>query len=144
MDAGSAGGERANFRFSATPTLDQMRCELVEFARDRNWGQFHTARNLMLAMVGEVGELAELFQWRSEDRCLPSSWTPAERLCLENELSDVFIYLLQLSNACRVDLPTAVRAKIAANAVKYPRPTTTGSGSRECLVRETPDGEERR
>jgi dCTP diphosphatase len=78
-------------------------------------------------MVGETGELAELFQWRPDTDCtvgLPQ-WTPPDREALEFELADVLLYLLQLSDACAVDLVPAAQRKMALNAIKYP---ADGSG----------------
>jgi NTP pyrophosphatase (non-canonical NTP hydrolase) len=78
-------------------------------------------------MVGETGELAELFQWRGDGDCavgLPS-WTQPERQALRDELADVLLYLVQLSTACGVDLVSAAQRKMALNALKYP---VDGSG----------------
>jgi NTP pyrophosphatase (non-canonical NTP hydrolase) len=86
-----------SFGFSEQPTLEGIRQRLEEFARERDWNQFHTPRNLCLALVGEVGELAELFQWRHDAECtegLPL-WTPNERSHLADELADVLLYLLR-------------------------------------------------
>lgn len=72
--------------------------------------------------MGEVGELAELFQWRPDADAAPGlpGWSDAERARLGEEVSDVLLYLLQLADACGVDLVAAVPRKIAMNARKYP------------------------
>lgn len=73
-------------------------------------------------MVGEVGELSELFQWRKDEGAAPGlpGWTAAEREHLGEELSDVLMYLVQLADVCDVDLAEVVPKKIAKNAVRYP------------------------
>lgn len=92
-----------------------VQSELRQFARDRQWGRFHTPRNLLLALVGEVGELAELYQW------LPDSEDayPDPRRVAE-EIADVVIYVLRLADIVGVDIEKAVAAKLASNGRRYP------------------------
>jgi len=102
-----------------------------KFCTDRKWEQFHTPRNLLLALVGEVGEVSELFQWKGED-CrdgLPD-WSEEEKTHLGEELSDVLIYLVRLADKCKVDLPTAVLRKLAINNDKYPVEKARGSSKK--------------
>ncbi len=108
------------FKFSEKPSLEELRSIQSKFIADRNWKQFQAPRNLLLAMVAEVGELAEIFQWKGE--CNPGlpDWPQNEREHLEQELSDVFIYLIRLAEECHVDLPAAVARKIEKNKLKYP------------------------
>ena len=77
-------------------------------------------------MTGEVGELAELFQWRGEVAVGLTGWTAADRERVGEEMSDVLLYLLRLSDVCGVDLGAAVQAKVAKNAVKYPADRARG------------------
>uniref|UniRef100_A0A8D0H585 dCTP pyrophosphatase 1 n=1 Tax=Sphenodon punctatus TaxID=8508 RepID=A0A8D0H585_SPHPU len=98
-----------------------------EFAAKRGWGRFHQPRNLLLALVGEVGELAELFQWREEVQTGLPGWSVSEREAVAEELSDVLIYLVSLSEKCAVDLPRAVLAKLEKNRAKYPPEQVYGS-----------------
>ncbi|OVA11930.1 NTP pyrophosphohydrolase MazG [Macleaya cordata] len=101
-------------------SLQELRDKLAEFARVRGWEQFHSPRNLLLALVGEVGELSEIFQWRGEvARGLPN-WTSSDKEHLEEELSDVLLYLVQLADVCGLDLGQAALTKIVKNARKYP------------------------
>lgn len=104
--------------------LDTERLEavLTEFARVRNWDRFHNPRNLILALTGEVGELAEIFQWHSD--------AEAERIMtgdkaehVRQEVADVFLYLMRIAMVLGIDLDEAVRSKIAMNAQKYPPKT---------------------
>ncbi|XP_063157446.1 dCTP pyrophosphatase 1 [Candoia aspera] len=120
----------APFQFSAGPTLEDIRSLQAAFAAERGWGKYHQPRNLLLALVGEVGELAELFQWREEaPKGLPG-WTPSEREALADELSDVLIYLVALANKCHVDLPSAALHKIEKNCLKYPAKQVYGSSKK--------------
>ncbi|GJN27038.1 hypothetical protein PR202_gb15018 [Eleusine coracana subsp. coracana] len=104
-------------------SLKQLSKKLDDFAKERNWEQYHNPRNLLLAMIGEVGELSELFMWKGEvPKGLPG-WGEAEKEHLGEELSDVLLYLIRLSDMCGVDLGDAATRKIVKNAVKYPAPS---------------------
>ncbi|XP_022076255.1 glutamyl-tRNA(Gln) amidotransferase subunit B, mitochondrial [Acanthochromis polyacanthus] len=118
------------FTFSPEPTIEDIRRMQAEFTDERNWNQFHQPRNLLLAMVGEVGEVSELFQWRGEVADGLPDWTEAEREQLAHELSDVLIYLVELAEKCRVDLPQAVLRKMALNRLKYPASKVHGSAKK--------------
>uniref|UniRef100_A0A8C9UR62 dCTP pyrophosphatase 1 n=1 Tax=Spermophilus dauricus TaxID=99837 RepID=A0A8C9UR62_SPEDA len=74
-----------------------VRCLHAEFAAERDWDQLHQPGNLLLALVGEEGELAELFQWKSDAEPGPKAWPLRERAALQEELSDVLIYLVALA-----------------------------------------------
>ncbi|CAN6554321.1 unnamed protein product [Malus baccata var. baccata] len=101
-------------------TLDLLKKKMAEFAKERDWDQFHSPRNLLLAMVGEVGELSEIFQWKGEvPKGLPD-WKEEEKEHLGEELSDVLLYLVRLSDICGVDLGKAALRKVELNAIKYP------------------------
>lgn len=123
-------GRPARFTFSPEPTIEDIRRMQAEFTDERDWNQFHQPRNLLLAMVGEVGEVAELFQWRGEVAEGLPDWTEEERENLARELSDVFIYLVELAEKCRVDLPQAVLRKMALNRLKYPASKVHGSAKK--------------
>lgn len=127
----NGGAERPDkFIFSSEPTIEDIRRMQAEFTDERDWNQFHQPRNLLLAMVGEVGEVAELFQWRGDvGEGLPG-WTESERENLAQELSDVLIYLVELAEKCHVDLPQAVLRKMALNRLKYPASKVHGSAKK--------------
>lgn len=93
-----------------------------EFAAARDWERFHTPRNLMLALTGEVGELAELFQWKNDAEVAAMTHSPHEFERLQEELADVMMYLVRLADVCGVDLDHALRDKLRKNAQKYPAP----------------------
>jgi dCTP diphosphatase len=101
-------------------SLKELQFKLAEFARVRDWDQFHSPRNLLLALVGEVGELSEIFQWKGEvERGLPN-WNTSEKEHLGEELSDVLLYLVRLADICGVDLGQAAMKKLIKNGIKYP------------------------
>ncbi|EOY06092.1 hypothetical protein QUC31_016469 [Theobroma cacao] len=101
-------------------SLKDLSKRLEEFARARDWEKYHSPRNLLLAMVGEVGELSEIFQWRGEvDKGLPN-WQQSDKEHLGEELSDVLLYLIRLSDICGIDLGDAATKKLVKNAIKYP------------------------
>ncbi|XP_044500039.1 dCTP pyrophosphatase 1-like [Mangifera indica] len=101
-------------------SIKDLSKKLEEFAKARDWEKFHSPRNLLLAMVGEVGELSEIFQWRGEvDKGLPN-WEEADKEHLGEELSDVLLYLIRLADICGIDLGDAAAKKLVKNAIKYP------------------------
>ncbi|KAL4558519.1 hypothetical protein LXL04_036720 [Taraxacum kok-saghyz] len=103
-------------------TLNLLKQKMHDFARERDWEQYHSPRNLLLALVGEMGELSEIFQWKGEVPKGLSDWKEEEKVHLGEELSDVLLYLVRLSDMCGVDLGQAALRKIRLNAIKYPVP----------------------
>jgi dCTP diphosphatase len=104
--------------------LDTLRTEIAAFARDRRWGRYHTVRNLLLALVSEVGEAADLVRWAG-DRAAPVA--PADRTAWRHELADIAILLIRLADRSDVDLTAAIREKLAVAARKYPVARFRGS-----------------
>ena len=119
----------ANAPFSLIATCSRLRpsTQKLYAVAEREWHKFHTPRNVCLALVGEVGEVAELFQWRGEVPCgLDAGWSAKDREALGDELSDVLLYLVRLSDLCGVDLPAAAQRKMRKNAAKYPASLSRG------------------
>jgi NTP pyrophosphatase (non-canonical NTP hydrolase) len=106
-------------------TLEELAARLAEFARERDWDQFHSPKNLAMALAGEVGELLEHFQWLSEEQS--RGLAPAAREAVALELADVLLYLVRLSDQLGIDLSAAALRKIALNAEKYPAGQFRGS-----------------
>jgi len=105
--------------------LAELRDRIRAFAAARDWDQFHTPRNLALALGGELGELFELMQWRSDAELrLPLDHALRERL--EEELADLMIYLVRLADVLEVDLQSASIRKIETNEERYPAPAVSG------------------
>jgi NTP pyrophosphatase (non-canonical NTP hydrolase) len=90
------------------------------FAQERNWEQYHSPKNLAMALTGEVGELVEIFQWLTEEQSKSVAHDPHTARAVRDELADVLLYLVRLSTSLGVDLNEAVANKIVANAKKYP------------------------
>jgi NTP pyrophosphatase (non-canonical NTP hydrolase) len=111
------------------PLLDTRALEavLTEFAAERDWAPFHTPRNLVMALTGEVGELNEIFQWMTEAEAAQAATNPETARPVRDELADVLLYLVRLASVLGVDLDEAVRHKLVKNALKYPVATSRGS-----------------
>lgn len=106
-------------------SLEQLRTAVRAFAVERDWDQFHSPKNLAMALSVEAAELLEHFQWLSEpaSRDLSSE----QRAQVAAEMADVLIYLVRLADKLDVDLLRAAQAKMAVNAGKYPADKVRGS-----------------
>lgn len=103
--------------------------EVRRFAEERDWDQFHSVRNLLLALVGEVGELSELLQWVSDAEV--STWLESGgRERFAEELADVLLYLVRLADKTDVDLSEAAVRKLKVNGEKYPVELSRGSSQK--------------
>jgi len=101
-------------------TLALLRERTRAFADARDWEQYHTPKNLAMALSVEVAELAEHFQWLKTGA--PEELDDKAREGIRHELADVLLYLVQLADRSGVDLRAAALEKMALNAVKYPAP----------------------
>ncbi len=105
--------------------LDALRDRLRAFALERDWGQFHSPKNLACALSVEAAELLEHFQWMNEaDSRAPEA---AQREAIALEAADVLLYLIQLADQLDIDLLAVADRKITLNAAKYPAATARGS-----------------
>jgi dCTP diphosphatase len=103
--------------------LASLRDALRDFAVARDWRQFHTPKNLAMAMIVEAAELVEHFQWLTPEQ---SRTLPPEKLAeVRDEVADTLIYLVEFADALGIDPIAAARDKIAKNAIKYPAPERT-------------------
>lgn len=93
---------------------------LRQFADERDWQQFHSPKNLVMALSGEVGELTEIFQWMTETDSHAAASAPRTARAVSDELADVALYLIRLADVLGVDLNAAITDKLASNAAKYP------------------------
>ena len=100
-------------------SLSGIRDRMRTFTRERDWDQFHDPKSLALALVGEVGELAELLQWLPAHEAAKLAYQEPLNSRLGEEISDVLIYLVRLADVCGVDLPAAVDAKMDASAQRF-------------------------
>jgi dCTP diphosphatase len=108
--------------------LQNLRDALRQFAADRDWDQFHSPKNLAIALNVEAAELLEHFQWLSDTE---SEAIPLEkRVKVREELADVLLYLIRLADKLDVDLALAAAEKISINAEKYPVHKARGSSKK--------------
>ena len=100
--------------------IKSVQNKLREFAEERDWGQFHSPKNLATALAIEAAELLEPFQWLKEDESRRLAENPADYARVEEEIADVMIYLLRLADQLDINLERAVEEKMRKNAEKYP------------------------
>ena len=112
----------------STITLSALRDSLREFAEDRDWEQFHSPKNLAIALSVEASELLEHFQWLTEE----GSKTLTSDQCakVSEEMADVLLYLVRLADKLDVDLLAAALAKLELNAEKYPVEKARGTSKK--------------
>jgi NTP pyrophosphatase (non-canonical NTP hydrolase) len=101
-------------------TIESMLPEMLEFRREREWEQFHLPKELATALSIEAGELLELFLWREHETHDEVKSDPERIERIREEVADVLIYLMFLSNDLGIDLPAAIASKLVKNGVKYP------------------------
>ena len=108
--------------------LDRLINRLREFSQERDWLQFHSPKNLSMALSGEVAEIIEHFQWLTEEQS--RNLTPEKIAEVSTELADTFIYLLRLSDELGIDLFAAAKNKIEINEQKYPVDKSKGNAKK--------------
>src|SRR5688572_27376928 len=113
---------------SKNDAIDDLILQLRQFAADRDWDQFHSAKNLAAALSVEAGEVLEHFQWLTEEQC--NALLPEKRQEVGLELADVFLYLLRLADRLDIDLVAVSRNKLILNAKKYPVERVRGSSKK--------------
>jgi NTP pyrophosphatase (non-canonical NTP hydrolase) len=104
---------------SAT-TIAELKSRVLTFVQARDWEQFHSPKNLSMALAAEAGELMEHFLWATPAQSQAIAVDPAKRGKIADELADVVIYALEFANITGLDVAAAIEAKMAANAKKYP------------------------
>ncbi len=108
--------------------LDEIKNKLRQFALARDWDQFHSPKNLSMALAVEASELLERFQWLSEEQS--KNLTVEQRKGVEEEMADVFLYLLRLADKLNINLLSAADDKISMNELKYPAEKVKGSSKK--------------
>jgi dCTP diphosphatase len=112
--------------------ISSLQAQLRGFAAERDWEQFHTPKNLAMALAGEVGELLEIFQWLTPEQA--ASVMEGNRASdVEDELADVLIYLARLADVLGVDLAAVAMAKLQRNESRYPSDVSRGRADSEPL-----------
>jgi len=108
--------------------LEQIKAQLQKFADDRDWDQFHSPKNLSMALSVEASELVECFQWLTEEQS--QNLSPEQLSAAIDEIADVQIYLLRIATKLNVNMLDAVNQKIKKNALKYPVDKVKGSSKK--------------
>jgi dCTP diphosphatase len=110
----------------SSTTIEQLREVVRRFVEERDWGQFHSPKNLSMSLAIEAAELMEHFQWIDAAESRRVGDDPAKLADVRDEIADVLCYLLALANELNIDLSDAVRDKMVKNAIKYPADQSRG------------------
>jgi NTP pyrophosphatase (non-canonical NTP hydrolase) len=111
-------------------SISGLQRQLRNFVAERDWDQFQTPKNLVMALVGEVGELTEIFQWLTADESCDVLSDPGQAGRVREEIADIFAYLLRLADVLEVDLEAALTEKMIQNAAKYPAEAARGTAAK--------------
>lgn len=112
----------------AETDFDRIRKQVRQFVVERDWDQFHSPKNLSMALIVEAAEMVEHFQWLTEEQSCDLS--PEKLAEVELELADIQIYLISLAEKLKLDLVAAVDKKLVLNARKYPAEEVRGSSKK--------------
>jgi dCTP diphosphatase len=104
----------------SSTTIADLKTRILAFVREREWEQFHSPKNLSMALAAETGELMEHFLWATPEQSNSLAREPARRSKIADELADVVIYALEFANITGIDVAAAIESKMTANAEKYP------------------------
>lgn len=113
-----------------TATVAELKARVLAFVRERDWEQFHSPKNLSMALAAEAGELMEHFLWATPEQSKAIAIDPVKRQKIADELADVIIYALEFANTTGLDVAASIEAKMAANAKKYPVEKAKGSSAK--------------
>ncbi|MFT4765353.1 MAG: dCTP diphosphatase [Oleispira sp.] len=108
--------------------LNQLQAYLRQFAKDRDWDQFHSPKNLSMALSVEVSELLENFQWLTEEQSY--ALDQQQRAAVADEIADVQMYLARLADKLDINIGEAIEQKIVKNEAKYPAELVKGSSKK--------------
>lgn len=114
----------------ATTNLQTIRNAVAQFARERDWEQFHAPKNLSMAIAAEAAELMEHYLWCSPQESATVSADEKKKSAVAEELADIVILALQFANMTNIDVSAAISAKLASNAAKYPVEKARGRSSK--------------
>ena len=109
-------------------SLDELTHKLRDFARERDWEQFHSPKNLAMAMIVEAAELVEHFQWLTAEQS--HALDAVKREEVRQEIGDVLIYLTRIADQLGIDPVVAAHDKMVINAAKYPAELARGSAAK--------------
>jgi NTP pyrophosphatase (non-canonical NTP hydrolase) len=101
-------------------TISQLRDEVQQFVKERDWEQYHTPKNLGMSIAIEAAEIMEHFQWYSNEKSVELVRKPETKKLVADELADVMIYCLILSNQAEIDISSAIKSKMKRNQGRFP------------------------
>jgi dCTP diphosphatase len=107
--------------------FEKLKTVSREFTKERDWDRFHSPKNLIMAMFKEIGELSEVFQWKKEELSFRNHLDSSEIQNIEDELSDILIYLIRICDVLEIDIISSSFKKIEKNRNKYPIEKSKGS-----------------
>lgn len=110
--------------------VEKVQQQLRDFARERDWEQFHTPKNLASALAVEASELLEIFQWLTDSQAMAIKDDGESMRKVEEEVADVALYLLRLADVLSLDLQIVVDRKLRINAEKYPVEKARGNAKK--------------
>jgi len=108
--------------------IEALRIRISEFVNERDWNQFHSPKNLSMALIVEAGELVEHFQWMKQEDSFKLS--EDKHTAVEQELADILVYLVRIADQLDIDLISAAKRKIKSNEAKYPADLVKGSSKK--------------
>ena len=130
IEVGEHTADERRTCYVLTMSIQDLQHLLRDFVAERDWEQFHTPKNLVMALAGEVGELTEIFQWLTPEQSATVLADPARATQVREEIADIFAYLLRLADVLGVDLEASLLDKTAKNAAKYPVETARGTADK--------------
>jgi len=113
-----------------TDSIRFLSAEVDQFARERDWGQFHNPKNLVMLLISEAGELAAEYRWVDSGNSDAILDEANKRSAVKDEIADVAIALIALCNRTQIDLGPTIAEKLAKNTIAYPVDTARGKSER--------------
>lgn len=110
--------------------INDLQKKIQQFATERDWQQFHTPKNIAMALTVEAAELLELFQWLTPEESLSMQDDPKWKERVGEEMSDVLLYLFRMADHLNINLPAAIENKMEKNAKKYPADLVRGKSKK--------------
>ena len=110
--------------------IDKIKDKLKKFSEERDWEQFHSPKNLTMALSGEVGELSEIFQWLSDEESKRANISEIDLKRAREEIADILLYIIRLSDKLDIDLEEAIIDKLKINSAKYPVELSKGNATK--------------
>ena len=107
--------------------VEGIKRKIEKFASERDWNQFHSPKNLIMALSSEVGELSDIFQWLTEEQSKKDQISDNNLELAKEEIADILIYLIRISDKLDIDLEKEVFKKIESNEKKYPIDKSKGN-----------------